>query len=176
MVLIGAGLLVLGIAGLALLPRGSNGQARQESEAVTPVEVHFPAPELSLQDLQGNPVSLADYRGRFVLINNWATWCPPCRAEMPTLEAYYQDHRLQNFELIAIEAGDATAEVAEFVQDYRLSFPVWLDPQNRSLQGFKNQALPNSYLIDPDGTTILAWSGAISEKMLEAFVTPYLEE
>jgi hypothetical protein len=107
----------------------------------------------------------------FIFIN-WAGKIAR-REAWPDIEAL---KRLQNFELIAIEAGDPAAEVAEFVQDYRLSFPVWLDPQNRSLQGFKNQALPNSYLIAPDGTTVLAWSGAISEKMLEAFVTPYLEE
>jgi thiol-disulfide isomerase/thioredoxin len=138
--------------------------------------VNFASPSIELVDLGGKQASLADYRGRIVLVNNWATWCPPCRAEMPTLEAYYQDHKEQNFSLIGIEAGDPDGEVAQFVKQYGLSFSVWLDPENKALSGFQNNSLPSSYVIDEDGTVILAWTGAISREMLEKYVTPLLKD
>lgn len=174
MFLIGAGLIVLGVAAWAVMPKPS-AISRSQPLAV-PAKVEFPVPELSLTDLQGSPVSLADYHGQVVLVNHWATWCPPCKAEMPTLQAYYEKHRSQGFTIIGIEAGEPVAEVADFVSEYRLTFPVWPDLQQEALAAFRNDALPNSYVIDQNGTVRLAWSGAISRQMLEKYVTPLLEE
>ena len=67
---------------------------------VIPLAVDYPAPKLSLKDLAGKPVSLADYAGQVVLVNNWAYWCPPCRDELPILQGYYQDHRAQKFAIL----------------------------------------------------------------------------
>jgi cytochrome c biogenesis protein CcmG, thiol:disulfide interchange protein DsbE len=175
--LIGAGLMVLGAVAMLLLPGkpAADPQADAYNSAV-PVQVDFPAPELSLTNLDGKPVTLADYAGGFVLVNNWATWCPPCKAEMPTLQAFYQDHQADGFTIIAIEAGEPLAQVAAFVQEQRLTFPVWPDPDQKSLNAFRNDGLPNSYLIDPQGQVRLAWSGAISRKMLDQYVAPLLEE
>ncbi len=174
--LIGAGLLVLGVVAWALLPGWSRVASSQAQNSVIPVEVNFPAPELHLSDLRGNPVSLADYRGQVVLVNNWATWCPPCKAEMPALQAYYEKHHHQNFTIVAIEAGEPPAEVVAFVQQYGLTFPIWLDPDQKATAAFRNPGLPSSYVIDPEGTVRLAWTGAISREMLEKYVTPLLEE
>jgi len=158
-----------------LLPDWGSTAAARATSAV-PVAVNFAAPELRLTDLQGRPVSLSDYRGRVVLVNNWATWCPPCKAEMPTLQEYFEEHRHQNFTIVAIEAGEPAAEVAAFVQQYGLTFPVWLDPAQEATSAFRNPGLPSSYVIDADGMVRLAWTGAISREMLEKFVTPLLEE
>lgn len=175
LVLVGAGLLIVGVVSLLLLSKPSTTGAPESYASVVPVAVNFPAPELQLIDIHGNSAAITDYPGQVLLVNNWATWCPPCRAEMPTLEAYFQDHRQEGFTLIGIEAGDARDEVAEFVAQYDLSFPVWLDPQSDSLRGFYNASLPNSYVIDRQGTVVLGWTGAISREMLEKHVTPLLE-
>lgn len=174
--MMGAGLVVLGVLAFFLLPK--SGAANQPSEQLSsiPVAVDFDAPQLELKDLQGNSVSLATYRGQVVLVNNWATWCPPCKAEMPTLQAFYEDHHQQNFTIVGIEAGEPGPDVAKFVKDYGLTFPIWPDIDQKSLLAFHNQNLPNSYVIDRTGKVRLAWTGAISRKMLEDYITPLLEE
>jgi peroxiredoxin len=178
MLFIGSGLVMVGILSAFLLAGTATSAAENSGELVSaiPAAVEFPAPTLTLQDLNGFTRSLADYEGQVVLVNNWATWCPPCKAEMPTLQAYYDSHRQQGFVLIAIEAGDPEQDVVQFVSEYALTFPVWLDPQNLSLQAFRNDALPNSYVIDRRGVVRLAWVGAINQAMLEKYVTPLLEE
>lgn len=180
MMLIGAGLLAIGAVSLVLLPRlganASSSAGQASSPSSIPVQVDFPAPELSLTDLNGGQVSLADFRGQVILVNNWATWCPPCKAEMPTLQAFYEDHQGQDFTIVAIEAGEPAADVSAFARQYGLSFQVWPDPNQKSLTAFRNMSLPNSYVIDKSGQVRLAWSGAINREMLEKYVTPVLEE
>jgi cytochrome c biogenesis protein CcmG, thiol:disulfide interchange protein DsbE len=141
-----------------------------------PMAVNYPAPQLALQNINGRSESLADFRQNVLLVNNWATWCPPCKAEMPTLEEYYEAHSVQNFMLIAIEAGDAQDAVSQFARSHDLKFRVWLDPDNASLAVFRNENLPNSYVIDKTGTVRYAWTGAISRAVLEKYVTPLMTE
>ncbi len=174
----GAGLILLALAGLIWGRESQKVSASTSGEVVSviPREVDFLAPELVLSDLSGMPVSLEDYRGQVVLVNNWATWCPPCRAEMPELEIYYQAHKDQDFSLIGISAGDTQAQVERFVGEYGLSFPMWIDLESSALSAFRNNSLPSSYVIDKTGTVRLAWSGAISLAMLEEHVTPLLNE
>lgn len=175
LIVLGSGLLILGLVAFwVLLQPGAT--ASPVSDSVVPVSVKFNAPDISLVDLKGQNTSLSTYRGKVVLLNNWATWCPPCKAEMPTLQAFYDAHKAENFELIGVEAGEPANEVSQFVEQYRLTFPVWLDPDNKSLDAFHNQALPNSYVIDKTGVVRLAWSGAISREMLEKYIDPLLEE
>jgi cytochrome c biogenesis protein CcmG, thiol:disulfide interchange protein DsbE len=175
LIFLGCGLLILGIAAVLILPKPAL-PATFSDDSVIPLEVKFTAPDVSLSDIQGRTNSLSDYRGKVVLVNNWATWCPPCKAEMPDLQAFYEAHKTQNFELIGIEAGETAGEVSQFIKQYGLTFPIWLDPNNKSLDAFHNQALPNSYVIDKTGVVRLAWSGAISLKMLEKYVDPLFKE
>ena len=178
--LVGAGLILIGIVSAVIvlnLARNEDSTAATSNEySVTPSQVNYPAPELTLNDLDGNPVSLTDHLGSIVLVNNWATWCPPCKAEMPTLHSYYTSHAVQGFMLLAVEAGDPQDEVAEFVNSYQLTFPILLDPENLALRAFRNDSLPSSYVIDRQGTVRLAWTGPISLEKLEQYVTPLLEE
>jgi cytochrome c biogenesis protein CcmG, thiol:disulfide interchange protein DsbE len=174
--LVGVGLVVLGLAAFMILIKPGSTAARQDEISAVPVTVEFSAPSLSLIDLQGNQVALEDYRGQIILVNNWATWCPPCKAEMPIFEAFYQDHKDKGFTIVAIEAGQGQAEVAGFVNAYKLTFPIWLDAHNKALDAFRNQRLPNSYLVDRDGTVRLAWTGAISRQILDKYITPFLED
>jgi peroxiredoxin len=168
-----AGLLLIGFA-LVLIASPKSQSNPDFLSSVVPVAVDFAAPELSLKNIAGQTESLADYRDRVVLVNNWATWCPPCKAEMPTLAAYYNEHQSQGFTIIAIAAGDPLDAVAPFVKSYELKFPVWLDPDGSSLRAFGNGTLPNSYVIDRSGTVRYAWTGEINRAMLEKYVTPLL--
>ena len=120
-----------------------------------------------MKDLDGNPVALSDYRGKVVLVNNWATWCPPCREEMPVLNAYHADHADKNFSIIAVDAGEPEADVRNYAASMELSFPVWLDPDMEAVRVFRNNGLPSSYVVNQDGTVVLAWNGAITREMLD---------
>jgi thiol-disulfide isomerase/thioredoxin len=172
LVIIGAGLVVLGIVIAKVISIGTV----SNDISVVPSAVSFPAPDLTLDDLQGEKVTISDYNENIVMINNWATWCPPCKAEMPTLSRYYKEHRDQGFILVGIEAGDSLKEVQKFVKDNGISFPILLDPNNKSLIAFHNDNLPSSYVIDKNGNVILAWTGPISKAMLEKYITPLLEQ
>ncbi|HSO12696.1 MAG TPA: TlpA disulfide reductase family protein [Anaerolineales bacterium] len=169
------GLFLIGFAILAMAsPKtGSNAESLN---SVVPMEVNYAAPGLSLQNINGGTESLADYLDRVVLVNNWATWCPPCKAEMPTLVAYHNEHKVDGFSVIAVEAGEPVELVTQFADDYQMTFPVWLDPNGESLRAFGNGTLPNSYVIDRSGTVRYAWTGEISKAMLEKYVTPLIAE
>ncbi len=142
-----------------------------------PVAVHYAAPELKLSDLAGADHALVDYQGQVVLVNLWATWCPPCKAEMPTLEAYYQAHQENGFVTLAINDGDPSDDVTTFVKEYSLSFLVLLDPTYQATDhAFKTNNLPSSFVIDREGNIRLRWVGEIDRASLEKYVTPLLLE
>lgn len=176
LVFVAAGLFLLGAAVIFALPRAQAEVAAEAGLSAIPAEVDFPAPEIALADLQGREDSLASHRGEVVLVNNWATWCPPCKAEMPILQAFYEAHAAQGFTIIGIESGEPASEVAAFVAQYRLTFPIWLDPLGKAVEAFDNYNLPSSYVIDRDGIVRLAWVGEISRAVLEEYVTPLLEK
>jgi len=112
-----------------------------------------------------------------VLVNLWATWCPPCKEEMPALETFYNKHKQQGFVVVAINDGDPTKDVLQFAKEYRLSFPVWLDPTYSATErAFKTLNLPTSFVIDRNGVVQLQWVGGISRTMLDRHVTPLLTE
>lgn len=145
--------------------------------AAIPVKVDYPAPSLRLTDLAGTPVSLADYRGQVVLVNLWATWCPPCKEEMPALEAFYRKYAEDGFVIIAINDGDPAPDVLQFVEEYGLTFPVWLDPTYIATEkAFKSLSLPSSYVIDRDGQVVLSWIGGINSRSLEKYVAPVIND
>jgi peroxiredoxin len=174
--LITAGVFLIGAALIPLLVHGQETSLEGSGVTLPPVIVNLPAPHLALTDLQANQVSLREMLGKVVLVNNWATWCPPCQTEMPELQAYYQAHFYQGFVIVAIESGEPAGVVAEFVRQYGLTFPVWLDPHGDALDSFQNWDLPSSYVIDPNGVIRLMWTGPISRAVLEQYLTPLLEK
>ena len=174
---LGIGLVLIGLAAF-LFTQGADelGTSQSVSNSVTPMEVNYPAPELSLQNVNGQSESLTDYRDKVVLLNNWATWCPPCKAEIPTLQAYYETHTAEGFVIIGVEAGEPQNDVLTFVQEHGMTYPVWFDLKSAATTAFRNGSLPSSYVIDRTGTVRLAWVGEISQGMLEKYVTPLLME
>lgn len=175
-ILVGGGLaLIIGVAVFLQASRGDS-PAIPDEMILPPIEVDQPAPELTLFDLDGNQVSLSDFTGEVVLLNNWATWCPPCREEMPEFQAYYDKYRDRGFQVVAVEAGQPEPEVRRFVEEQGLEFVILLDPENQSLITFQHSTLPNSFVIDRRGHLRLAWLGSINAPTLEKYVTPLLEE
>ncbi len=175
----GVGLILVGVALLTVFPlnQGVSDPTSPTDFGAIPAKINIPAPTLTLTDLQGTQHSLAEYRGQVVLVNLWATWCPPCKAEMPILQEYYSLHRADRFTVIAIEDGDPAADVRAFALELKLTFPIWLDPTYQATDhAFKTQNLPTSYVIDREGTMRLIWLGAISADNLKRYVTPLIEE
>jgi peroxiredoxin len=173
LLLLGLGFLLIVASAFYMLRENS----LQSDFSTVPVQVNFAAPELTLTDSQGVTHSLADYRGQVVLVNLWATWCPPCKEEMPTLQTFYNKHVHQGFTIVAINDGDPTPDVLQFVKDYQLTFPVWLDPTYTATeQAFKTLNLPSSFVIDREGTVKLMWVGGISRKMLDQYVPAIITE
>lgn len=169
----GLGLTLIGASIYFVL---QNQAPRTELSAV-PAKVNFPAPELILMDTQGVSRSLADYRGQVVLVNLWATWCPPCKEEMPALQSFYDKYKADGFVILAINSGDPAPDVLQFVKDYQLTFPVWLDPTYIATErAFHAPNLPTSFVIDRGGTIQLTWIGGINLKTLEKYVAPLIRE
>jgi thiol-disulfide isomerase/thioredoxin len=130
--------------------------------------VALPAPEdrqpfrvaFELPDIQGRLVRLADLRGQPALINIWATWCYPCRAEMPSMNALYKDYSAKGLAIAAIALDEGgKAVVAPFMQAYGLTFPALLDPQNIVGTQLQEPGIPTSYLLDKRGRVIVRVSG-----------------
>lgn len=121
------------------------------------VEVGKPVPSYAAVTLQGDTVSLTSLRGRTVLLNVWATWCAPCREEIPYLERLHTQHSGAGLEVIgvSIDARGETQAIAEFASELGVTYPIWHDPDERVSARFLSLGVPSSYLIDRDG--ILRW-------------------
>jgi len=115
----------------------------------------FAAPDFALPDLNGNIYRLSDLRGKVVFLNLWATWCPPCRDEMPAMEALYRRLKQRDFIVLAVSQDqDGAAVVAPFVKQYGLTFPVLLDPQAHASSRYGVTGYPETFVIDRDGNVI----------------------
>jgi peroxiredoxin len=113
------------------------------------------APEFSLADLAGNAVRLANYKGRVVFLNVWATWCPPCREEMPAMQALYERLRGPGFEMLAVSADEGGRVMVEpFVNERRLTFPVLLDPEGQVALRYGVTGFPETFVIDRNGRVV----------------------
>jgi cytochrome c biogenesis protein CcmG/thiol:disulfide interchange protein DsbE len=137
----------------------------------------FQAPDFSLQNDQGDFVRLSDLRGKPVLVNVWASWCTPCRAEMPAIQRLYQDYQSRGLEILAVNSTtqDSVERAAAFAQDLGLTFPVLFDTDGEVARLYKVQALPSSYFIKPDGKIEeVVIGGPMSEALLRVRVEKLL--
>ena len=121
----------------------------------------IPAPNFTLKSLNGEEVSLSQQKGKYVLVNFWATWCGPCKVEMPSLETLHQRFKSKNFSLLAI-SNDMFGEqiVKPFIKANNLTFPVLLDQQLQASNKFGVVSLPTTFMIDPEGNIIGELRGA----------------
>jgi thiol-disulfide isomerase/thioredoxin len=108
-------------------------------------------PPLRLRDLEGKPVDLATMRGRVVLVNFWATWCEPCREEMPALERLREKLGDSGLEVVTVNFGESDGAVTRFLAKLKISVPVLLDPHKEAADAWKVRGLPMTFLVDADG-------------------------
>lgn len=161
-------------------------QQIEKSEAITPVgyEVDLQdrigvkkgdiAPDFKLQTLDGQTVQLSDYKGKKVVVNFWATWCKPCRTEMPHMQKYY-DKRAEkdNVEILALNLtynDKGPDNVQKFVDSYDLSFPIVLMENDKLLQDYEVLSMPSTIFIDTDGRVQHQYTGALNQKKLKQFI------
>lgn len=120
-----------------------------------------PAPALRLKDLDGQPYDLAQLKGKVVLINFWATWCPPCRREMPSMERLSQKLKGEAFSVLAVDVGENADTIETFTGqlDTTLTFPILLDTRSRTMQAWKVAGLPTTFLVDKRGRIVASAIG-----------------
>ena len=132
------------------------------------------APDFTLTTLAGEEVSLSDYKGKNVILNFWATWCPPCKAEMPHMQNYYEDVApTSNVEILAVNLTSSDVgidEVEAFVDDYALSFPIPLDEDGEVESLYKAITIPTSYIIDSEGIIQNKIVGPMDEQMMTDYI------
>jgi len=131
--------------------------------------------DFTLSNLDGESINLSDYQGKYVLLNAWATWCPPCRAEMPDLNNFYLEHQDKNFEILAINAGETKETAATFANMLGLEFSILLDSDGKVLTGLGITGFPTSILIDPKGNVAMIHIGMIFPEDLNNKVLPLLQ-
>jgi peroxiredoxin len=112
------------------------------------------APDFLLKDVNGNSVRLHDLRGKVVLLNFWATWCPSCRFEMPSIEALHREYSGQGLVILAVNFRESAEEIRSFCQEHSLSFRALLDPGAEAFAGYKTWSLPTTFLIDKRGQIV----------------------
>ena len=124
------------------------------------------APDFSLRSIDGNNISLVDFRGRPLLLNFWATWCGPCRSEMPYLEEVHNDEAWssKNLAIIAIDAAETVQTVNQFLRETGLSLTVVIDPDNSVFMDYNVRAIPTTFFIDKDGIIDSVKIGAFFSK------------
>jgi peroxiredoxin len=130
--------------------------------AETPSLTNKAAPEIELPTLDGREISLADYRGKkMVVVSFWASWCGPCRMEMPALRAFYQRHRetSNDFEILAISIDDNRKDAEEFADAQKLPFPVLLDLRSHAAEAYGVEGIPVLFVIDKYGKVIYGHEG-----------------
>ncbi len=132
-----------------------------------------PAPDFTLTNIAGEPVSLSQYRGQVVILNFWATWCPPCREEMPSMETLYRKYKDQGLVILAVSVDEnGESAVKKFLQQTPYTFPILLDSENVSQHIYGVFRFPESFIIDRNGVIVEKiiggrdWTSAGASKML----------
>jgi cytochrome c-type biogenesis protein len=145
--------LSVGIAAMATLACSQSESTRLPER----VAVGAPAPSYKAVSLSGDSVSLAAFRGKTILLNVWATWCHPCRDEIPELQAIHEHYKARGLELVgvSIDADGNDDVIRQFMQDFKMTYPIWRDPDERVSTRFLVVGVPATFLIDRQG--VLRW-------------------
>lgn len=150
--------------GLTFLPKITNETDKSSSSQL----------DFSVKDLSGETVKLSSLRGKTVLVNFWATWCSPCKEEMPLLQSYFDAHNQNGFVLVAVNVSDDIEDAQAFIEHYGYTFPVWSDPPGNVLIDLGMNGLPASLVISPEGTVVKRWIGPVTQEDLDGVITPLL--
>lgn len=144
---------IVGLAVAAVLSGCGGGTG----EGAAVVDIGAPAPAYAAEKLDGTPIALTELRGQVVLLNIWATWCKPCREEIPALERLHQANAARGLVIagVSIDVVDDTARIADFARALGATYPLWLDRDDRVSMVFRSIGVPSTYLIDRAG--VLRW-------------------
>jgi cytochrome c biogenesis protein CcmG, thiol:disulfide interchange protein DsbE len=157
-------LAVVGLLAFGLLSKGS-----------AQIAVGDPVPDRVLPSLPGpGHGSIAEYRGDWVLVNLWASWCIPCREEAPVLQRFYAHHRGEGTAVLGINVQDNEADALAFLREYRGSYPQLRSVGDERSDAFGSTGVPENFLVDPRGRLALIWRGPLDEKLLDERVEPLI--
>lgn len=157
-------LAVVGLLGFGLL-----------SEGEATIAVGEPVPDRELPALGGaGSGAIADYRGRWVLVNLWASWCGPCREEAPALERFWRRHRSDGLTVLGINVQDNSDDALAFVREFGLTYPQLRSVGDERSAAFGSRGVPESFLVDPRGRLALIWRGPVDAPFLRERVLPLL--
>lgn len=167
-------ILIAGLAwiGISADPAGSGTAGARAPQA------GFLAPDFTLKTPEGETITLSALQGKAVLINLWATWCPPCRAEMPAIQKVYEEYKEQGLVVLAINSTvqDDPFAIAPFVAEYSLTFPILLDETGEVSRAYQLRSLPSSYFIRRDGIiNEVVIGGPMSEALLRTRIEDILK-
>ena len=132
------------------------------------------APIFALRDDHGDAVSLTRYRGRVVVLNLWASWCPPCRAEMPDLQRLQRAFATRGVIVVGINQGESAAHARAFAHSLGVVFPIWIDDRQQYGRVFAALGLPTTIIISRNGMVVRGFDGALTLGQMQAAVKPFL--
>jgi len=168
--LIAAGLVLIGIGAtlyLALWNWGRLADLLGDGDTYTgSILAGQPAPDFRLETAKGGEFSLSDFRGYSVMLNFWATWCPPCRAELPLFQSRYEQH-FPDLVVLAVNQGESEVEVGNYVNQLNTNFTVLLDPDYEVGALYQVVSLPTTFFIDPNGVVRAVYVGELSAPRLD---------
>ena len=164
---------ILFLAILLATSAGCRGDVPAPVREVKP-EVGYSAPDFELEDLAGDTVRLSDYRGKVVVLNFWATWCVPCRLELPILEGLPDKYDANDLIVLAVNQGETQFEVAAFAEENELPFTVLLDPQMSVGMAYKARTIPTTFVVDADGVIQYKRIGALIPNELDLAIRPLI--
>jgi cytochrome c biogenesis protein CcmG/thiol:disulfide interchange protein DsbE len=170
--------LIILVAGLVWTIASADRSGTSTAGRIPAPRAEFLAPDISLNTPAGEVITLSDLRGQAVLVNLWATWCPPCRAEMPAIQTLYEEYRDQGFTVLAINMTfqDDPFAVVPFMQENGLTFPLLLDETGQVAAKYELRSLPSSFFIDREGIIQeVVIGGPMSEALLRTHIESILQ-
>jgi cytochrome c biogenesis protein CcmG, thiol:disulfide interchange protein DsbE len=133
------------------------------------------APDRPLPMLEGEgSLALADFRGSWVLVNFWASWCPPCKSESPDIQGFLEEHEDEEFVVFGIDSRDSTEAGLEFVREEGLTWEMVRDGDGERMDAYGIRGLPETFLVDPEGEIAAICRGPLNREQLDAVVIPFL--
>lgn len=164
-----AGAIIVAIV-LTAYFRGGGGSAATGPAALSGQQ----APSFSVPAMSGGSAGLSSYRGRIVVMNLWASWCPPCRAEMPDLQRLYQAYRSKNLVVLGVDQGESAQRVSAFAGSLAIHYPILLDEQQQYGRVYAALGLPTTVIIDRNGVVVRGFDGPLSYAQMVSAVAPLL--